>query len=422
MNNENFLKLMFQAYYENMNKEIPVISSFKEREFAFIPWNKNIMMRHIGFEKPSNFKQYLVQKSPQHVYSSGALYQNPSNKTMDTKGFTGCDLIFDIDVDHFYTPCKKDHDIWKCKDCGKIGKGMADKCNKCNSKKVETLAWICEYCLNIAKKEILKLLYDFLFPDFGVKENEIKIAFSGHRGYHLKIENEKIRSLSGDQRRELVDYVKGQNISFEILGLKQVSQNIFGFNRENKGWSRKILTKIENLLSQPNDYISEKISSFDINRDAIKSFINSKDDFFQTILTNENNLWNISNFGITRWKKFLRGIVDEIGAEIDEPVTIDIHRLIRYPGSLHGKTGFKVQELSLSDLEDFTPLDESDESLDPLVFESSKNLQEIKIIENQVPQTKIKGKTFGPYLKDEKLKIPNHMAVFLISKGVAKII
>jgi len=404
VNNENFLKLMFQAYYENMNKEIPVVSSFKEREFAFIPWNKSIMMRHIGFEKHSNFKQYLIQKSPRHVYSSGALYQNPSNKTMDTKGFTGCDLIFDIDVDHFYTPCKKDHDLWKCKDCGKIGKGMADKCNKCDSKKVESLAWICKYCLNTAKKEIIKLLYDFLFPDFGVTENE------------------KISTLSGDQRRELVDYVKGQNISFEILGLKQVSQNIFGFNKENQGWSRKILTKIENLLSQPNDYISERLSSFGINSDAIKSFINSKDDFFQTILNKKNNLWNVSNFGITRWKKLLRGIVNEIGAEIDEPVTIDIHRLIRYPGSLHGKTGFKVQELNLSDLEEFTPLDESDESLDPLIFESSKNSQEIKIIEDQVPQTKIKGKTFGPYLKDEKIKVPNHIAVFLISKGVAKII
>lgn len=422
MNNEKFLKLLFKAYYENKQEQIPLISSFKRREFAFIPWNKSIMIRHIGFENPGNFKQYLIQKIPRHVYSSGALYQDPNSSTMDTKGFEGCDLIFDIDVDHFYTPCKEDHDLWKCKECGMMGRGMADKCDKCDSKKIEKLAWICDRCLDSAKQEIFKLLYDFLFPDFGIKEQEIKIAFSGHRGYHLKIENEKMRTLSGDQRRELVDYVRGQNLSFEILGLTKVSQNIFGLNRANKGWSRKILQKIKDLLSQPNEKIVDKMISFGIMENAIENFLKSKEGFLQTLLDNKTNLWNISGFAMTRWKKFLRGIVDEIGAEIDEPVTIDIHRLIRYPGSLHGKTGFKVQELALSELESFNPLDESNETLNPIVFESSTNSQNVKITYDEVPLTKIKGKSYGPYLKDDVLEVPNHIAVFLICKGVAQII
>jgi len=34
-------------------------------------------------------------------------------------------------------------------------------------------------------------------------------------------------------------------------------------------------------------------------------------------------------------------------------VTIDIKRLIRLPGTLHGKTGFKVLKLSYNELESF---------------------------------------------------------------------
>jgi len=46
---------------------------------------------------------------------------------------------------------------------------------------------------------------------------------------------------------------------------------------------------------------------------------------------------------------------EKYGSAIDEPVTIDIHRLIRTPMSLHGKTGFIVKVLKFSELEKFDP-------------------------------------------------------------------
>ncbi|MFX1338069.1 MAG: hypothetical protein ACFFDK_05630, partial [Promethearchaeota archaeon] len=116
---------------------------------------------------------------------------------------------------------------------------------------------------------------------------------------------------------------------------------------------------------------------------------------------------------------FLYGIVHEIGAKIDEPVTIDIHRLIRYPGSLHGATGFKVQEIGLNELENFKPLNEHNQKLDPIVFKS-KNIQKIEIIETYVPPTEISGNKYGPFKNGEKIEVPHHIAVFLLCKGVAK--
>jgi DNA primase small subunit len=42
--------------------------------------------------------------------------------------------------------------------------------------------------------------------------------------------------------------------------------------------------------------------------------------------------------------------------ETDQPVTTDIHRLIRVPGSLHGKSGFCVTPIDLDSIKSFDPL------------------------------------------------------------------
>ena len=47
------------------------------------------------------------------------------------------------------------------------------------------------------------------------------------------------------------------------------------------------------------------------------------------------------------------------GASVDEPVTADIKRLIRVPGSLHGGSGMMVKKLKLSELEEFEPLEDA---------------------------------------------------------------
>jgi len=421
MVNHNFLKRLFQAYYRENKEEIPLISSFTQREFGFIPWKKKpIMIRHIGFNDVKTLRNYFVNNTPRHAYSSGSLYLMPDNSEMDQKEYIGCDLITDIDVDHFYTPCKEDHDLWICMNCDASGKGMVKKCPECSSVKLKTINWICDRCLDIAKNEIKKLIFDFLIPDFGVKPEEMHIVFSGHRGYHLKVENQKIRTLNSEERREIVDYITGHNISFEILGLEMVGSNIYGFTRENLDWSQKIIKKIIQMLqTYSNDELRNFLDKLGLNSNVIKSFINSKEDFLYTLTNDNHNLWGIEGFGLTNWKKFLRGVVDRIGVEIDEPVTIDIHRLIRYPGTLHGKTGFKVQRLSFEDLDSFKPLDESQQHLDPIIFESSEHTHKIKIIEKEVPATRMKGESYGPYEKGEIIEVPNHIAIFLLCKEVA---
>lgn len=423
MSDANYLKRMFRAYYEENSNDIPIVSEFNQREFGFIPWNPQIMIRHIGFTSPEILRKYLIDKAPRHAYCSGSVYESPEIQDMKQKGYHKCDFIIDIDVDHFYTPCKDDHDIWICKECGKSGKGMIKKCPKCKKSKIDTLTWICDECLRVAKQEIIKLIDDFLIPDFGIIIEDMKIAFSGHRGYHIKITEEKIRHLSSEARRELVDYITGENISLEVLGLKKRGNKIYGLSNQAFGWPKKILKGLENLLMKPKDEIRTFLEREPINfgPNLIDSFIKGKEDFLYVLRDSDHNIWAIEGFALTRWKQLLKGVVHEIGAEIDEPVSIDIHRLIRYPGTLHGKTGFKVQELTFDELIDYEPLHESRTKLDPIVF-SGTATHKLEITADKVPQTHIKAESFGPYEKGDKIDVPHHIAIFLISKGVAKII
>ncbi|MFW9951975.1 MAG: DNA primase small subunit domain-containing protein [Candidatus Thorarchaeota archaeon] len=424
MTDTKFLERLFQAYYLEKKDELPLISLFKKREFGFIPWQKPIMIRHIGFTSKETLLNYFINNPPKHAYTSGSIYEQPEAPVMDRKIYRGCDLIIDIDVDHFYTSCKDRHDLWHCKECGTQGTGMPEKCPKCGKVKFSKLNWVCNECLKTAKTHIQKLVYNFLIPDFDLKEEEMKIAFSGHRGYHLKIENNDIRTLSSDERREITDFLTAENISFEILGLRNAPEGIYGISKENIGWSQKILKKIEELIKLPDPEIETLLLNkrmFDLNPKLVQSFINYKNDFYQQITNKQRNIWAIEGFGINLWKKFLQGIVQLISIELDEPVTIDIHRLIRYPGSLHGKTGFKVQEITLNDLDGFSPLNEQNSEIDPIVFMSKKHInQKLEIIEDRVPPTTIKGETLGPYKKGEKIDVPHHFAVFLLCKEVAK--
>jgi len=425
MSNTGYLKRLFQAYYKETGVEVPVVSLFNKREFGFIPWDKQIIMkRHMSFKDHANLAKYLTNEGPRHVYSSGSIYLQPDNTDMNNKQYQGCDLIFDIDVDHFYTPCKNEHDIWYCMECGENGTGMLKKCPKCKKLKIKSLTWICEDCLNIAKEELMRLIYRFLIPDFGIPIDQMKIAFSGHRGYHLKIENKEIRTLSSEERREIANYVSGNNISLDILGLTKINEIIYGLLGNNIGWPEKIINKIIEILQQySDDRIQSLLTKFGLHKDIIRSFLNSKSDFLQMISQNKDNIWNIEGFGLKNWSTFLNGIISEISIEIDEPVTIDIHRLIRYPGSLHGKTGFKVQELYPDDLDDFNPLNELNEKLDPIVFKSKKQItQKLEVLETKVPATKIKGELFGPYTQGEKIEVPHYFAIFLLCKEVAKTI
>ncbi len=49
--------------------------------------------------------------------------------------------------------------------------------------------------------------------DFGFSSDELHVFFSGHRGYHVHVEDEAVRSLDAMARKEIVDYVMGLGLA-----------------------------------------------------------------------------------------------------------------------------------------------------------------------------------------------------------------
>jgi len=420
MSDNGFLNRIFKTYYRQYKEQESSKFNFRQREFGFLFWDRNYMLRHKSFDHLEQLKDFLIKTGPRHVYSSGAIYEKPDNPNMDNKEYLYCDFIIDIDVDHFYTPCKEKHDRWLCKNCGNSGNGMIENCPKCKKAKIKSISWVCDDCLNHAKLEVFKIIDNFLIPDLGIDESEINITFSGHRGYHIKIENEQMRNLSSEFRREIVDYITGDNISFEVLGLKSINNVIYGFSRESIGWPKKIYSKLEEILKNYSvEALRNKLRSYELTGGNIETILNNKKRILYEIYQNEERVWRVG-LSMKALYKLLDGLVKDIGGNIDEPVSIDIHRLIRYPYSLHGKTGFKAQPLKLHELDKFNPLNEQNKELDPIVFESKKN-HNLEVIE-EIPRMTIKGQPYGPYSLGQQIEVPNHIAILLLCKEVAKTI
>jgi DNA primase small subunit len=101
-------------------------------------------------------------------------------------------------------------------------------------------------------------------------------------------------------------------------------------------------------------------------------------------------------------------------ADIDQPVTTDIHRVIRLIGSLNGKTGFTVTEVTRDELTDFDPLG------DAIAFESDTLKISVPKRGIGVPKFRIGDSTYGPYNGTVE-ELPKAVAVFLLCKGMANI-
>ncbi len=217
----------FSEYYRDPSTVIPEPLLLGQREFAYLMFKERFMVRHKRFDGINSFRSVLKETIPSDVYHSCAYYENP-DFDMDKKGWLGADLVFDIDADHIPTNCDKIHDEFRCVKCGFSGRGITpETCPACEATKFETKTWPCELCIKSARNETAKLI-DMLDNDFGFSLNELHVFFSGHRGYHVHVEDEAVRSLDAMARKEIVDYIIGLGIKlFEKKSKKATADTKF---------------------------------------------------------------------------------------------------------------------------------------------------------------------------------------------------
>lgn len=306
------------------------------------------MVRHRKFESVPQLAGFLKDLSPSDVYYSSAYYDKPGEEKMSEKGWMGADLVFDIDCDDLQTSCKKIHDAWKCLDCGMENVGFEpDHCPKCKGKRLDVDRWVCEECLEAAKQESLKLL-SFLEEDFGFSSRSISIAFSGHRGYHVHVEEYAVKRLGSEERKEIVDYVTATGLN--LRQLREVRE-LKPFLSEG-GWSGRIARALYTLFQKKEDQLIED----GLKKNSSKIIFEHSEKLLRWLNSETEEPLPLKK---SVWEEILTKAVNSASAAVDTVVTTDVHRLIRMPTTLHGKTGLKVAEVDANDLPGFRPLVDS---------------------------------------------------------------
>ena len=267
LNDKDILKSLLRDYFSSIKLELP--EDFILREFAFQDYASEKYIRHMSFQSLASLREFLVNKTPINSYYSAAVYRDPAATAMEDKGLIGAELMFDIDSDHI------------------------EECNpvilKLEGRELHIMS---EKCIELGKRHELRLL-DILMNDFGFSKNEIRVYFTGNRGFHTVVrpKDEEWFKLGSRERRELIDYIKGVGLKLGLI----LPRKVKNIDKEGLircgGWRRRILSRnfeIEEVFNSPED--------------AVKS----------------------------------------VAVEIDEQVTQDLSRLIRIPNTLNGKTGMPV--------------------------------------------------------------------------------
>ena len=177
------------------------------------------------------------------------------------------------------------------------------------------------------------------------------------------------------------------------------------------GWrgriSRGVIDIVNDILNS--DDSMQRLEEYGVKRsDAEKLLKDLSDERVQRIKAgNLDQSKTIRKFFLNNALR--KTAVSMSAGETDEPVTCDVKRLIRLPGSLHGKTGFKVKKLTLDTLSDFDPL------VDTIVFSDEM----VKVLLNKPFSISIKNDRFK--LEAGVQTVPKYLAVFLIGRKLAYI-
>jgi DNA primase small subunit len=381
-----FLKHTFHQYYASNKIELP--DRFGRREFAFLFFNGKGMVRHLGFEKREAVWSFFEERVPQHAYYSSAYYSRPDAAKMQEKNWMGAELIFDLDSDHLP--------------------------NAENMGYVESLVAV--------KKEFKKLVEEFLLGDFGFKEKYIELYFSGGRGYHCHVKDPAVLDLDSNERREIVDYITGRDLlnssilHEQVTGRKTYGNYSYASGKSLKmptpdqtGWKGRISRGIIDLVDEikKSDDPEKKLREYGVNaRDAERLVQELSEERVSRI---KDGLLDQSK---TIRKFFLNSALRKTAVslsagETDEPVTCDVKRLIRLPGSLHGKTGFKVVKIAIEDLKDFDPLQDA-----VVLADDPVNIH----VDKQV-SLDMNDQSF--HLEAGDQEVPTYLAVFLLGRKEA---
>ncbi len=390
--------LRFSEYYDSISTDsLWTPPRLRNREWMFIPWGGGFPDRHKSFMDKSGLHSYLRSRAPHSCFHSTAYYRQPDQGKMADKGWMGADLIFDLDGDHL--PGVSDNDF--------------------------------PAMIEVIQEQAWSLWNDFLEPDLGFDPRHVQTTFSGHRGFHIHVRDPKLLHIDSNARREIVNYIRGEGID--------IQSNI----SSNSKWGRRVMKGIDTILEklriineggtdkkptliEMHNILTSRAKSpkVKLNSTSQKSIIElaelSQNSDRVDRLKHDHTLSVFGDRCTPIFWELVKGdstVVMGTAGETDEVVTVDTKRVIRWVGSLHGKSGLKVTEFPLERLDPEGP-----DPFDPLVEAVAFKGGKVNVIgtSDQV-SAEILGERVDLNIGDQ-LEVGESMAMFLCLKDWARII
>ena len=388
----------FGQYYQNAPLWSP--PRIKTREWMFIPFGGAPPLRHKSFSDVNQVQSFLAQRAMHSCFYSTAYWRRPYELKMADKLWQGADLIFDLDGDHL--PGVTDRDF----------PGM----------------------LAVIQEQAWSLWNDYLEPEFGFSQEHLQVTFSGHRGFHLHYRDPRLFHLDSEARRELVSHIRGEGVDVQG-GLARYH------DQDAKGWTQRIRDGMdEMIMTLRSIHRGAEGSNAELRRlevalqslqdregntsqrsaAAIKRLAELMDHDNRVQRLKEGKFELLGNYQ-TLFLNLLKAdasVVLGSAGETDEVVTIDVRRQIRWPTSLHGKSGMRVSEFPLGRLDPdgshaYNPLHEA-------FVLGMDDAHEVEwVVDDAVAQF---GERRIESTIGERFRIHESGATFLVLKGWAKLV
>ena len=388
----------FSQYYRTADLWSP--PRFRTREWMFIPFGGSPPLRHKAFSSTTDVRQFLSERAIHSCFYSTAYWKRPYELKMDDKGWQGADLIFDLDGDHL--------------------PGVTDKDFPAMLEVIQEQAW--------------SLWNDFLEPEFGFDEQFLQVTFSGHRGFHLHYRDPKFFHLDSEARRELVSHIRGEGVDVKG-GLARFRES------DAKGWTRRLRSGMDDMMSTLTNINRQVEGSTEelrrleaelrslqqregktsqVTAESIRKLAALIDHPERSRRLREGRFDLLSNYQglFLNLLKSDASVVLGSAGETDEVVTIDVRRQIRWPTSLHGKSGMRVTEFPLNRLDPdtssrFNPLHET------LVLGMDDAIEVEFTLDGAIAQF---GDRRIETVAGKRIQIHESGATFLVLKGWANIV
>lgn len=266
--------------------------------------------------------------------------------------------------------------------------------------------WVCPECLQEVKKQTLQLI-EWLRNDFGFNEG-LSVNFSGSKGFHVHLRSERIFSIPQPGRVELLNYLTAHELDLNALGFFQ-NQNQQGSVQlqKAKGWQKKILEKAIEVLQGSDAFRLHSLTN--LREKEAQALLEERARVLEGLM--RGRLYNFGKKSTEFWRMLFEHCIEAEKLRIDRQTSVDLAKIVRVPETLHGSTGLLAKKIPLDSLKGFDALSET------IVFSSNP----VKVFVERSPRFFLKGEWFEA-LEEQEIELPEHAAVFLLSRGSAKLV